>query len=225
MKILFVGKKNDYNAVLASQYLKQIFPATDIVFGTRGEPFPESLMNWNGDYVFSYLSPWIIKKQILNNAKIAAINWHPGPPEYPGIGCTNFAIYNEERTFGMTCHHMAQKVDTGSIIEVRRFDVLENDTVFSITQKCYALILNSFYDIIGQISNNEVLPVSEEAWQRKPYTRKELDQLSEVDPEMEVTEIDKRIKATTYDRPWAFVNIKGRKFYYKDHGFDNFYET
>ena len=35
-----------------------------------------------------------------------------------------------------------------NIIEVRRFNILERDTVFSITQKCYSNILNSYYDII-----------------------------------------------------------------------------
>ncbi len=37
---------------------------------------------------------------------------------------------------------MLDKVDTGKIIGVKRFSILENDTVFSITQKCYLLILN-----------------------------------------------------------------------------------
>lgn len=216
MEILFIGKKHDQNAKLASEYLKQIFPNAHIVFGVRGEKFPEDLPWWKGDYIFSYLSPWIIPKGLLERAEMGAINWHPGPPEYPGIGCTNFAIYNNEKEFGITCHYMLDKVDTGKIVEVKRFSILENDTVFSITQKCYLLILNSFFRIVENISNNKPLPMSNEDWQRKPYTRKELDELSEIKPDMTIDEIEKRIKATTYDKSWAFVDIKGKKFYLKE---------
>ena len=216
MEILFIGKKNDQNAKVASEYLQQIFPNTSIIFGVRGEKFPEDLHWWEGDYIFSYLSPWIIPKVLLERAEKGAINWHPGPPEYPGIGCTNFAIYNNEKEFGITCHHMLSKVDTGNIVEVERFLILENDTVFSITQKCYSLILNSFFRIVETISNNTPLPKSNEEWKRKPYTRKELDDLSEIKPDMTIDEIENRIKASTYEKPWAFVIIKGKKFHLKE---------
>jgi methionyl-tRNA formyltransferase len=216
MEVLFIGKKNDPNAKIASEYLKQIFPKAEIVFGVRGEKFPEDLPWWKGDYIFSYLSPWIIPNSLLERAEKGAINWHPGPPEYPGIGCTNFAIYNNEKEFGITCHYMLSKVDTGKIIETERFAILENDTVYSITQKCYSLILNSFYRLVEKVSSGEPLPISDEDWKRKPFTRKELDLLSEIKPDMTKDEIEKRIKATTYDKPWAFVEIKGKKFYYRE---------
>ena len=216
MKILFIAKQNDVNAKVASEHLKQIFPETRIVFGIRGEAFPKELTSWSGDYIFSYLSPWIIPNSIIERAEKGAINWHPGPPEYPGIGCTNFAIYNNEKVFGMTCHYMLQKVDTGRIIEVKRFNVLENDSVYSITQKCYSVILKSFYQIIERILRGEPLPISVEDWKRKPYTRKELNALCEVKFDMSKGEIESRIKSTTYDKPWAFVEIKGILFYYRD---------
>jgi methionyl-tRNA formyltransferase len=216
MEILFIGKKNDPNAKIASEYLKQIFPKTKIVFGIRGEKFPEDLPWWKGDYIFSYLSPWIIPNSLLERAEKGAINWHPGPPEYPGIGCTNFAMYNNEKEFGITCHYMLAKVDTGRIIETKRFAILENDSVYSITQKCYSLILNSFYRMVEKISNGEALPISDEDWKRKPFTRKELDSLSEIKPNMTINEIEKRIRATTYDKPWAYVEIKGKRFYYRE---------
>lgn len=216
MQILFIGKKNDANAHVASAYLQQIFPNTKVVFGVREEKFPEDLMHWKGDYIFSYLSPWIIPNSLLESAEKGAINWHPGPPEYPGIGCTNFALYNNEKDFGITCHYMLAKVDTGKIIEVRRFKILENDSVYSITKKCYSLILNSFYSIIEKISSGEPLLVSVDDWTRKPFTRKELDSLCEITPDMPKDEIERRIRATTYDKPWAFVEIKGNIFYYQD---------
>lgn len=216
MEILFIGKDNDRYAKIASEYLKEIFPNAKIVFGVRGVKFPEELLTWKGDYLFSYLSQWIIPGAVLENASKGAINWHPGPPSYPGIGCTNFAVYNGEKEFGITCHYMLPKVDTGKIIETAIFPVLDKDSVFSITQKCYSSILNSFYRILEKIAAGESLPSSNETWTRKPYTRKELDALSEIKPDMSAEEIDLRIKATTYDKPWAFVDIQGRRFYWRD---------
>jgi methionyl-tRNA formyltransferase len=216
MKILFIGKKNDTNTQLASEYVRQIFPETQVVFGSRDEQFPVELFSWRGDYIFSYLSPWIIPKSLLETALFGAINWHPGPLEYPGIGCTNFAIYNGEKEFGITCHYMLDKVDTGEIIEVKKFSILENDTVFSVTQKCYVLILNSFFRTVEKIANGTPLPKSTDNWKRKPYTRKELNNLTEVKPDMSLEEIEKRIKATTYDKPWAYLELYGKRFFLKE---------
>jgi methionyl-tRNA formyltransferase len=216
MEIFFIGKKHDENAILAAAEVKKLFPQAIILFGQRGDEFPQEYLSWKGDYLFSYLSPWIIPKVLLENTLKAAINWHPGPPEYPGIGCTNFAVYNEEKLYGITCHYMLPKVDTGRIIEVRRFSVTGDDGVFSITQKCYSLILDSFYGVIEKIKTNLPLPMSDESWKRRPYTRKELDDLTEITMEMSIEEIERRIKATTFDRPWAFISVKGKKFYFKE---------
>src|SRR4051812_10445430 len=95
-KILFICKKDDFYADKAQTFLKASFPDAQIVIGRRSDPLPEEIKPWSGDSLFSYLSPWIIPAETLKRASKAAINFHPGPPEYPGIGCTNFAIYNNE---------------------------------------------------------------------------------------------------------------------------------
>lgn len=56
------------------------------------------------------------------------------------------------------------------------------------------------------------LPASDEKWKRKPYTRKELNELCEIKPGMSDEEINRRIKATTYKTPWAFTRIGNRVF-------------
>ena len=157
--------------------------------------------------MISYLSQWIIPGKVLEKASMAALNFHPGTPEYPGIGCTNFAIYNNADEFGVTCHHMAAKVDTGNIVAVRRFPVYEEDTVYAITQRCYNAILNLFYEIFYIVMNGENIPASDETWMRRPYLRKELNELCKLTPEMDLAEIERRIKATTYLQPWAYLEV------------------
>lgn len=150
---------------------------------------------------------------MLERASVAAINFHPGPPEYPGISCTNFAIYNQASVFGITCHHMNPKVDTGRIIAVNRFPIFRRDSVYSLTQQCYSHILTLFYEIVSGILEDKPLPKSDKTWQRKPYKRKELNELCAIRPHMPAEEVKKRIRSTSFPgMPGAYVEIGGYKF-------------
>lgn len=215
--VLFVGKKGDSHCKRAKQFTDTHFTDVSTLTGERGDSFPDEYRHWKGDYLISYLSPWVFPEYLLERASKAAINFHPGPPEYPGIGCTNFAIYNEEDKFGVTCHHMGPTPDTGDIIATRRFSLYEKDSVFSLTQRCYDHILSLFYDICHHILDESELPQSSDKWQRKPYTRKELNDLCKIDPEMDNEEIERRVKAVTFpDAPGAYIEIDGMKFTYEE---------
>lgn len=90
----------------------------------------------------------------FSNTKKWSINFHPGSSKYPGIGCTNFAIYNREEEFGVTAHIMEPKVDSGTIVSVKRFPLLKTDSVYSLTKRCYDYILIQFYELIDFIFKN-----------------------------------------------------------------------
>lgn len=214
MSLLFIGKQNDPYCQRALEFVEIHFPGAVHRVGRRGDPFPEELLAWKGDYLVSYLSPWIIPQALLEGAGTAAINFHPGPPEYPGTGCTNFALYNGDTVYGVTCHHMAAKVDTGPVIAVKRFAVFPADTVYSVTQRCYAHILVLFYEIAAKILASESLPVSAETWTRRPYKRHELEELCRLTPDMTPEEQARRIRATTYPGmpgAWLDTGDAGRK--------------
>lgn len=211
-RVLFLSKKDNVFAQRAAEFVKTHFHDPLIFSGDRKEPLPSGVLAWKGDLIISFISSWVYPKQLLENAAYAAINFHPGSPEYPGTGCTNFAIYNEEKEYGVTCHHMKALVDSGGIISVKRFSVQTEDTVYGVTQRCYELIEEMFYEIMNCILQEKPLPVSEEKWKRKPYTRKELNELCEIKPGMSEEEIERRVKATTYKHPWAFTKIGNRVF-------------
>lgn len=210
--ILFLCKKDNEYAQRAAAFVREHFTDHLLFEGGRKDKLPPEVLNWRGDLLISFISSWIYPQPLLENALIAAINFHPGSPEYPGTGCTNFAIYNGEKEYGITCHHMNATVDSGSIIQVKRFPIKEDDNVYSVTQQCYKLIEESFYEVMDCILNNKSLPVTNEQWKRKPYTRKQLDELCTITPEMPEEEIERRIKATTYKTPWAFTKIGNHIF-------------
>jgi hypothetical protein len=93
-----------------------------------GDAFPEALaadLLENGiDLLISYLNPVIVPGPILRTVRMAAINIHPAPPEWPGVGCVCYALYEGDRNFGVTAHIMTERVDQGPIIRVLRFPCL-----------------------------------------------------------------------------------------------------
>lgn len=214
--ILFIGKKKDFYCERAMEFVKLHFSEHEILLGKRGDHFPEETGWWKGDYIVSYLSPWIIPEYLLNRASKACINFHPGPPEYPGIGCTNFAIYDQTDIFGVTCHNMNPKVDTGQLIAVRRFPLYESDTVYSLTQRCYGYILVLFYEIMSLILDDKEFPQVDDNWKGQPYKRQELDELCRITLDMPEDEIKRRVKAVTFpNAPGAHIEIDGMKFNYE----------
>jgi len=211
-KVLFLSKKENLYAQRAADFITRNFHQPLIFEGTRKDQLPPAVLGWKGDLLISFISSWILPTQLLDHAEFAAINFHPGSPDYPGTGCTNFAFYNGEKEYGVTAHHMKAVVDTGNIISVKRFPLKDDDTVYGATQHCYELIEEMFYEIMECILQGHPLPTSSETWKRKPYTRKQLDELCEIKPGMSEEEIERRVRATTYKFPWAFTKIGNRIF-------------
>lgn len=213
MKIKLFAKEKP-GLVSAIDFLKKYTEDIDIYIGVVGSQFPREALTTECDLLISYLSPWIIPKEALRKVRGYAINFHPGPPEYPGIGCTNFALYDQVKTFGVTCHIMEATVDTGKIIDVRRFEVLEEDSIVSLTERCYNNILLQFYSVVKSIIEDKV-EFSKEKWTRKPFKRAELDRMCEITLEMSKNEIEKRIRAFYFPgMPGPFIKLYNFKFVY-----------
>ncbi|GAB6189626.1 hypothetical protein JCM30566_13670 [Marinitoga arctica] len=218
MKVLFLSKKNFWTEE-AKKYLINNFNYENVKIASSNkkyQKFPKELINEKGDLLISFLSPWIIPEKVINNFK-KAINFHPGPPEYPGTGGYNFALYEESKLYGVTSHYISKEIDAGQIIKVIRFPINKNETVKSLQDRTLSYLLVLFYDIIDKIINKERLPISGEKWKKKALTKKDFEELCRIDFEMDKHEIEKRIHATKYPgRTGAYIEIEGYKFYYKE---------
>lgn len=186
--------------------------------GDRGAAVPPEFETWSGDDIVSFLSPWIVPAHVCRRARRAAINFHPGPPEYPGIGCYNFALYDGVSEYGVTCHHMAPRVDTGEIIQVQRFSVLPNESVETLKDRAMTCLLTVFYDVMTRLVGDGSVAVSSEQWGRAPYTRRELDALCRITADMPPQEIDRRVRATVFPgAPGPWIEIGSHRFEWR-HG-------
>jgi hypothetical protein len=210
--VLFLGKRGDEHCSKALEFVRKHFTVVSAHLGEWGDALPEDVGRWKGDYIISYLSRWIVSEQLIRQAKVAAINFHPASPDYPGIGCNNFALYEDAEEYGVTCHHMSAKVDTGNIIAVKRFPVFPTDDVSSLLARTYEFQLELFYEVVGHMLRDEPLPSSEERWTRKPFSREAFNELSVIKPTMAAEEVEKRVRATSYGVFQPTVKVGGHFF-------------
>ena len=215
ISLLFLGKADDADCARALEFCRQRFTGLTACLGRWGEALPPEARGWQGDYIISYLSRWVVPEELLKRARKAAINFHPASPAYPGIGCNNFALYEDAKEYGVTCHHMASKVDTGAIIAVRRFPVYPEDNVETLLKRTYETQIELFFEIAGMIAEGRDLPVSSEKWTRPPFTRKQFNELFKITPEMSKDEIARRVRAVSYREWQPYVEIDGFRFEYK----------
>jgi methionyl-tRNA formyltransferase len=213
--LLFLGKANDSDCARALAFCQQNFAQLTYCLGKWGDPLSDDIRRWEGDYLISFLSRWVIPEDLLKRARRAAINFHPASPEYPGIGCNNFALYENAREYGVTCHHMAAKVDTGRIIAVKRFPVYPADDVAALLKRTYENQIALFFEIAQLMADGKELPVSRETWTRPPFTRKQFNELFRITPDMPKDEIARRVRAVSFEGWQPYVEIEGFRFEYK----------
>jgi len=214
--ILFLGKEEDPYCAKALDFCRSNFEDVTACLGVWGDPLPKKAADWHGDYIISYLSRWVVPAFLLERAEKAAINFHPASPNYPGIGCNNFALYENAKEYGVTCHHMEAKVDTGAIIALKRFPVHHSDDVESLLTRTYEHQLELFFEVVGGMASGQPLPTSEEQWTRKPFTREEFNALFVITPDMSEEEIARRIRAVNFKHWKPYVVLGGHTFELKD---------
>src|SRR5580698_5731926 len=216
MKILFLGKKDDSHGLRARDFCQRVLGETASYFSVWGDVLPEDVRRWRGDLIIGYLGRWIVPAEVAGHATHGAINFHAGPPEYPGIGCQNFALYDGAREYGIVCHHMSPDVDTGQIIAVSRFPMFEADDVSSLLVRSYDYMLTLFHDVMSTFAATGKFPTSQESWKRKAFTRKELNDLSVIPLDASREEIARRRRALTFGAFAPYVELRGVRFYPKE---------
>ena len=215
MKVALVTKKEKLHVNHVIELTNNIFTDVSVFSGDRLDPFPKKLEEETFDLIISNIGPWIIPESVLNKTKKWNINFHPGPPEYPGIGCFNFALYNNETSFGTTAHLMQPKVDTGRIIDIDRFDIVKNENVESLSIKTYDSLFRLYKNIIKKIAQKDKIKFLDFEWKRLPYKRSDLEKLCLLDLKMSEEEFEKIIRCTYYPgAPAPYIVINGYKFEY-----------
>lgn len=170
------------------------------------------------DLVISFTYPLKLEEKIINKGK-CSINFHPAPlPQYRGRGTPCYGILNEEKEWGVTCHYLDKSIDTGNIIEVKRFEIEKEkhytgmDLSDYAWEKCYELLCEIVdkYEMEGELKANPQIGGNY-------YSQKHLDGLKEIKIDDTSEVISKKIRALWYP-PFegAYIMLDGEKFYLID---------
>jgi methionyl-tRNA formyltransferase len=161
----------------ADEFTRAVFTQVETIYWTPGDPYPAEIDSWEGEWIISFRGDFIVPKRVYTKATKGAINFHPSPPRFRGLGGHIYAIYENHPVFGSTCHHMAKSVDTGQIIDVKYFSIAPGETATSLRHHVGAVSLAQYFELVSDyIAKDVPLPVSQEAWGDKLFTSKELEQ-------------------------------------------------
>lgn len=129
-----------------------------------------SLASTEFDYLFSIVNSYILTPTILSYAKKLAINYHNGPlPRYAGVHAPAWAILNEEKTHGVTWHVLSHIVDGGDILKQSIIQIDEHETGLSLSVKCYQHALDSFAELLSDLTLNKLKLCSQDLSKRLYY--------------------------------------------------------
>ena len=145
--------------------------------------------------LIAFVTPVIVPADILHRLGYGAFNFHPGPPDYPGWAPAHFALYHRASEFGATAHIMVEQVDAGPILDVARFPIPADISVFGLEGMAYAHLAQLFWRMAQSLATEEAppppLPIQ---WGTKKYSRRLYRTICDIPLDIAKDEFDRRIK-------------------------------
>ncbi|PHR70026.1 MAG: formyl transferase [Arcobacter sp.] len=115
----------------------------------NSEEFISEVSKYNCDIFVSMSFNQIFKKTIINLPKYKTINCHAGKlPFYRGRNILNWALINDEKSFGITVHYVDNGIDTGDIILQKDFLITDEDNYSTLLDISYVECANILYEAI-----------------------------------------------------------------------------
>jgi methionyl-tRNA formyltransferase len=217
--VLFFGRKNcTYTKKIKKKLKSKTNNLTYIEIDPKKRNIDIKRLDKKYDFILCFRSHYILKKNLIDKAQIAAINFHPGPPQYRGIGSLNFAIFNNSKFYGSTVHLINQKIDNGKIIDVKYFPINKKITVkkclymthlkmYQQAKKIIELIFTKKEYILKSLKKNKNIK-----WSNKLYTRKDLEKLYSINIKKSNEEISRQIRATYTSIYKPYIKILRERF-------------
>ncbi len=94
--------------------------------------------------LIAFCTPVIVPDSVLNALDGPAYNFHPGPPNYPGLYPACFAIYDSASRFGATAHVITKKIDSGPIVGVDWIEIPQTIDRLNLEALSHQLVVHLF---------------------------------------------------------------------------------
>jgi methionyl-tRNA formyltransferase len=176
--------------------------------------------------LIAFVTPVIVPSRILRTLGFGAINFHPGPPHYPGWVPAHFAVYDRATTFGATVHVMIEQVDAGPIVAVELFPIPPNTSPVALEAMAFSQLAHLFWRLAKTLATQrepmQELPIQ---WSGRKSTRSMYAAMCDIPLDISKDELDRRIEVfgTGHFGIFPTIRIYGRQFRYSASGGD--YQT
>ena len=217
-KILFFGRENCQFSDQIKKYLEDNSKSVLYIKSKKKNQKLDikELKNKKFDFIFSYRSFFILKKKLISQSKYGAINFHPGTPNFRGIGAVNFAIYKNSKYYGSTAHYINEKIDSGKIIDVTKFKLNKEDGIDKILNKTHKTMYLQAIRIIKNCLQDDNRYSSRRInykWSKKLYTSEDLEKLYNITTLRNKSNLSKIIKATYSKKFKPYLKIRNQRYF------------
>jgi methionyl-tRNA formyltransferase len=145
--------------------------------------------------LIAFVTAEIVSPGVLARLGYGAVNFHPGPPSYPGWAPAHFALYEQAAEFGATAHVMVERVDAGPIIDIARFPVPAGISVLGLEGLAYAHLAHLFWRMAKSLATDPKLPPTLAVqWGSRKYSRRAYRAICEIPLDIPKDELDRRIR-------------------------------
>jgi methionyl-tRNA formyltransferase len=161
------------------------------------------------DVVISFLFWKRIREPLVSLGRIGCLNFHPAPlPDLRGLGGYNVAILEGRDEWGVSCHFVDERFDTGDLVEVERFPIdPTRETAFSLDLASQERLFALFQRVMTRALAGEELARTPQG-EGRYVTREEFEALRRVRPG---DDVERKLRAFWYPpHPGAVIDVDGR---------------
>jgi len=157
------------------------------------------------DYLFSFFYRDLIKQELLDVPKIAALNLHPSLlPKYRGRAPINWVLVNGEKETGVTLHHMTAKADDGDIVCQASTAISSDDTAKTLHDRLELLTREMLDDNLPKILAGKADRIPQDQ-DLATYVGRRRPEDGEIDWTQSATTIRNLCRAVALPYPGAFT--------------------
>lgn len=156
IEIAFIVPRSDTTDETLKNYASQY--GIDYLFPVKinSPEFIEKAKSYDCDLFVSMSFNQIFRKELIHIPRMDTINCHAGMlPFYRGRNILNWALINDESSFGITVHFVDDGIDTGDIILQESYPITDKDSYKTLLETAYIECAKLLYKAVVQLRNGE----------------------------------------------------------------------
>ena len=175
---------------------------------------PDDITAEKFDLLISFSYQKKLFANTINKAALA-VNFHPAPlPDYKGRAPAIWALINGEKEFGATCHFIDTGIDTGKIIECRKFPIGTIKTGRELSEKAWYVCLEELNVFMNRYLKGDVITGVQQEHTGEYYSMAKLQAAKKIELTENIEDINRKINALWYP-PFegAYIELNGERLY------------